>query len=185
MTDAVGVWIAIVAVGITSMGTAYGVYREWQQRRMNQVTRLNEVANIAVRRTEASVVKPILLGRLLLTLEQFTSAHSQETDHLQFRAQLFGELHRAVRLTADEKMHARLNAKNHLVGLLKTMPNPPLVVHSEKQELQHEGRMMELIETAYGLRVRPSTDLMQQLSMFCRGESAVDVTTRAQARARH
>ena len=129
-------------------------------------------------------MKPILLERLLLALEQFTLSHQCETGHLPFRAQLFGELQRAVRLSAGEKMHARLNAKKNLIGILKTMPSPPLVVHSEKQEIQHDGRLLELIETAYGLRLRPSTDLMQQLAMFCRGESLVDASAQVRVRAR-
>lgn len=184
MSDVIGVWIAIGAGMVTAMGSCYGIYREWQQRRLNQITRLNDAAGMAVRRTEAAFVRPILADRLSHTVQDFTMMHALESDHLRFRALLFAELHGKVRLTVAEKAHAKLTATTTLVGLLKGMPNPPIVLHTEKDEAQQHGRLTELVEMAYGLRTRPSTDLTLQLALFC-GGGLPPASMPVVARARH
>jgi hypothetical protein len=167
MSDTVGIWIAIGAGVVATMGSCYGIYREWQQRRLNQITRLNDAATMAVRRTEAEFVRPILSERLSKTVQQFTTLYSPESDHLRFRALLFADLHGKVRLSVDEKAHAKLTATNHFIRILKSMPNPPIALHTARDEAQKNGTLIELIELAYGLRPRPSTELTQQLALFC------------------
>lgn len=169
MSDAVGIWIVIATGVVAIMGSLYGLYKEWQQRRINQTVRLNDAAMLAVRNAEASFVRPLLTNRLAETLKQFTTEHIDDPDHLHFRALLFVELHRGVQISKDEKAHAKLLATNVFISIMKCMPNPPIKIHTDADEIQHAGRISEVLELAYSLRTRPSVDLMQQVAVFCSG----------------
>lgn len=169
MSETIGIWIVIATGLAATMGSFYGMYKEWQQRRINQTTRLNEAAMLAVRNAEASFVRPLLTDRLAETLQRFTTQHVDDPDHLHFRALLFVELHRSVRINKDEKAHAKLVATNLFVSIMKCMPNAPIKIHTTADEVHHAGRISEVLEIAYGIRTRPSVDLMQQVAGFCSG----------------
>ena len=161
----IGYWLAIATGIVTGFGTVYGLWREWQMFRQNQVTRLVNAANIAVRRTEASVVRPILSERMADTIVSFVSSHP-DCDPIRFRTLLFRDLYRSMKLNADEKEIAKRTACNHLISLLQGMPTPPLRVKKDSQIKKNLPVIEEQVETAYGLRLRPSLDLMQQLASF-------------------
>lgn len=74
------VWMAVVVGVFTALATAYGMYRAWQQRRQDSVQRLSQAAQLAVRRTESSYVRPILHERLETSLMRFASAHRRILD---------------------------------------------------------------------------------------------------------
>ena len=134
--------------------------------RQNQVTRLNTAAMVAVRRTEAQIVRPILSERMAVCIGSFTDNHP-DLDPLRFRVLLFRELHQQMRLGEEEKSRARINAINHLVDILQVMPHPPVKVKTDKQVSKQQGCLHECIETAYSLRPRPSAELLEQLAVFC------------------
>jgi hypothetical protein len=167
-TDTVGVWIAIATGIVTVMAAAYGMYREWQAYRQNQSQRLSSAAAVAVRRSEAAVVRPLLGARLVDGIASFVTQHPN-LDPLRFRTLLYADLQRCVRLTEEEKHVARETAVNNLIGLLRVMPAPPLRVHTDDQVRRQRGRLGELVETAYSMRVRPSGDMIQGLGTFCGG----------------
>ena len=166
-----GIWVAVSAGIVTAVATLYGIYREWQAYRQNQTVRLSNAAMVAVRRAEANVVRPLLRDRMAATVQRVletTSRCVDETpsDSARFRARLFCELHSGMRLTEAEKRTAHTTATNNLIAALRVMPSPPLRVDTDEQVTKHDGLLQELAENAYSTRLRPSVDLLQQLSLF-------------------
>ena len=163
-----GVWIAILVGAVTALGTLYGIYHTWQQWRQDRVHRLSQAALLAVRRTEATFVRPILRERLRTAVLDFLIQHPDHAVDLRMRMLLFCELQRSVGLTEEEKRTAHTTAVNHLVTILRTVPAPPLHVHSDANVRRHNGRLGEQIENAYSVRPRPSATLIEQLGRFVR-----------------
>lgn len=164
--DSAAIWIGVLTAVVTVLGSLYTIYREWQQWRQNQARRLDDAATVAVRRTEASFVRPRLTDRLGHALTTFVATHPTD-DPVRFRTLLFAELNRRVRLTEDEKTEARETGVRNLVSAMRTAPSPPLKVFTAEQVQEHRGRLLELVENAYGLRPRASADLIRQLANFC------------------
>ena len=175
-------WLAILTGVITALATLYGLWREWQAYRQNQALRLSNAAMVAVRRTEASLVRPRLGERLADTVQRFTLTNaSNPLGPVPYRALLFGELQRNMRLPEEDKRLAKTTATNHLItsikapmisvavlcAILQGLPSPPLRLYTDDQINQHIHTLHEQIENAYGLRLRPSLDLVQQLVYFC------------------
>ena len=77
------VWFGIATGIVTILGTLYGIWREWQIRRQQQATRLATAAASAVRRAEATVVRPLLTDRKGDTISLFVQQHPSE-DHTRF-----------------------------------------------------------------------------------------------------
>ena len=163
--DSVVIWFGIGTGIVTGVATLYGLWREWQQYRLNQVTRLATAAQTAVRRTESSIVRPLLSERMANTVSEFVQLHPSQ-DAIRFRMLLFRDLHRTMRLSEDEKQLAKSTATNHLISILQEMPSPPLHVHTETEIKKNIQKVQECIETAYGLRPRATLELMQQLALF-------------------
>jgi hypothetical protein len=162
----VGVWLAIVTGIVTGMGTVFAMWREWQQFRQNQVVRLTNAAIVAVRRTEASIVRPLLMVRMTEAVNRFVHDH-EGMDPNRFRSLLFSELYTVLRLSEDEKKLAKQTAENHLLALLRTMPSPPLRVKSDAQLKRNLHAVAEEVETAYSARPRPGVELLMQMAQFC------------------
>jgi hypothetical protein len=162
----IGVWIAVGTGVVTGCATLYGLYREWIGFRQRQAERLRDTAIVAVRRTEASYVRPLLRERLAATVGTFVTERG-DLDALRFRALLFRDLHCGMRLDEDEKRVAQGTAVNHLVGLLRGMPHTPLRVSTDEEVRRAERTLRELVETAYSIRPRPSVDMLQQFAHFC------------------
>jgi hypothetical protein len=165
LDDSVAVWVAIGTGVVTGMGALYGLYREWQMFRQQQATRLTNAATTAVRRTESSIVRPLLSNRMADTIGVFVKRHGAE-DALRFRTLLFRDLHRNMRLTEVEKTIAKTTATNQLISILQGMPSSPLHVQTERQISKNIAKVQEAIETAYGLRPRATVELLQQLAHF-------------------
>lgn len=164
-----GVWVAVSTGIVTALGALYGVYREWQAYRQNQVQRLANAAMVAVRRAEANLVRPLLRERMTDTIQRFATRPAPRGDGLNevtFRVLLFCELHDGMRLTDAEKKQAHTVATNHLIAALRAMPSPPVHVYTDSQVTKHSGLLQELVENAYSTRIRPNTDLLQQLALF-------------------
>lgn len=63
-TTSVGAWVAIIA-GLVGLGLSLvGAYQTWRTRQLAKAKRLADAAMMAVRRVEASYVRPILQSRL-------------------------------------------------------------------------------------------------------------------------
>ena len=144
----IGIWLAIATGVITGLGTAFGVWREWQIYRQNQITRLNNAAIVAVRRSEATVVRPILINRMSDVISEFVQTHNN-IDTSRFRVLLFKELYARVRMSEEEKHLAKSTAIHYLIDILQSMPSPPLRIKTERQLSRNSRAVHELVETAY------------------------------------
>ena len=163
--ESIGVWLAICTGIVTGLGATFGFWREWENYRQNQVQRLSNAALVAVRRTEAGVVRPLLTARMTDIVNRFVVEH-ERTDTLRFKTLLFSELYASLRLSEAEKRLARTTATNHLIDLLRTMPSPPLCVKTDKQLNAKLHSVHEQVETAYSVRPRAGMELMNQLGQF-------------------
>lgn len=104
---------------------AYTTFRAVETRRVERQARLAQAAVVAVRRTEAGFVRPLLRDRMAEAVASYLARRAGEPP-LHLRLQLFSELQRAVALTDEEKRVAHTVAVNHLVTLLRSMPSAPL-----------------------------------------------------------
>ena len=163
--ESVGVWLAIATGVVTGLGTSFAIWREWQAYRQNQVTRLGSAATVAVRRTEAAVVRPLLSERMSTIVARFVQEH-QGLGHTHFRTLLFCDLYDSLRLSETEKELAKKTAVNHLVDLLRAMPSPPIRIKTDGQLKKHWHAITEQVETAYSLRPRPAAELLGQMAQF-------------------
>jgi hypothetical protein len=100
--QSIGVWLAIATGVVTGLGTMFAIWREWQQFRQNQVARLNSAAIVAVRRTEAAVVRPLLTLRMMDAVNRFVQEHPQ-TEQNRFRFLLFCEWYSLLRLSEEKR----------------------------------------------------------------------------------
>ena len=116
----------------------------------------------------------LLRQRLADTLGRSIDEHRQ-LDAVRFRALLFRDLQCSLCLTEEEKKLAHDTAINLLFGLLRSMPDPPVRVDSDRQSARANKHLREVVETAYSLRLRPSADMLQQLAYFCGGSPAAAV----------
>lgn len=164
-TTDVNLWIAVCTGALTFVASSYGMFRTFQQRRLDAEKRLFDAATVAVRRVEAAYVRPILRNRSLMVINELIQHPHASSDPLIFRMNLFCALQHRVCLTAVEKEIAHQTAVDNLVEQLRGMPNPPLRVGKDPQ--QHQARLGGLVEIAYNMRPRPSGDMIQQLGGFC------------------
>ena len=164
--QSIGVWLAIATGVVTGLGTMFAIWREWQKFRQNQVARLNSAAIVAVRRTEAAVVRPLLTLRMMDAVNRFVQELPQ-TEQNRFRSLLFCELYSLLRLSEEEKGLAKKTATNHLVDLLRSMPCPPIQLKTDTQLKRHWHAIKEEIETAYSARPRSGVELLRQMANFC------------------
>ena len=75
VVDDIGIWVAVVTGIVTGLGAIYGLWREWQSYRQNQTQRLSNAATVAVRRAEASIMRPLLGERLIDTIKTFVTKY--------------------------------------------------------------------------------------------------------------
>jgi hypothetical protein len=174
VTSSIAVWLAVLSGVVTILGTLYGLFLAVTQRRMDMNARLNDAALIAVRRSEAAVVRPLLRERLLAVVDATetttnNTSMSSGIDSWQRRARTFAALQRSMSLTEVEKHMAHEYALNNLVSYLRRTPNPPLRVQTQSELNRHAVRLSELIENAYNLRPRLGTELIHALGEFARG----------------
>ena len=162
----VGVWVAVGTGIVTGLAALFGLYREWWTFRQRQADRLLDAATVAVRRAEATIVRPLLRQRLTEALGRAVEDY-RHLDALRFRVLLFRDLQCALYLTDGEKRLANDTAVNLLVAQLRAMPSPPLRVDSDRDTARANRRLRELVETTYSLRRRPNVDMLQQLAYFC------------------
>ena len=166
-----------IVVGVMGMGLSLvGAYHAWRERRVARAKRLTDAAAIAVRRVEATYVRPILQQRLEAAVHAWRrevpiapadGGGSSRDDRAWWRMCLFCRLQREVRLNADEKTEARRRGVDGLVTTLRDMPSPPLRVHTERQRRRAAGTLAEQIEGAFQLRPRASTTLITEFNAFC------------------
>lgn len=173
-TIVVTIWLSVLTGAATVVGTLYGVFMSQKQRHRDGEQRMRVLADIAVRRTEAAFVRPIIRQRMLTVLTQeednANSNHSSDGGGaLHRRVRLFVALEKGIRLTEPEKASAHRSAINHLVVLLRAAPNPPLNINGESQMRRHAVYLSGLIEAAYGLRPRLAAEAIRSVGEFCHG----------------
>ena len=166
------VWFGIATGIVTILGTLYGIWREWQIRRQQQATRLATAAASAVRRAEATVVRPLLTDRMGDTISLFVQQHPSE-DPTRFRTLLFRHLQQSMQLSEEEKLLAKQTAVNILITTLQGMPSAPVRVKSDDDINKNMKKINEAVETAYGLRPRPTVEMLNNLATFCGGATVV------------
>ena len=171
----VAVWFGIATGIVTALATVYGVWREWQTRRQQQATRLATAAASAVRRTEATIVRPLLTERMGDTISVFVQQHPLE-DPTRFRTLLFRHLQQSMQLSEEEKLLAKQTAVNILITTLQGMPSAPLRVKSDDDINKNLKKIQEAVETAYGIRPRPTVEMLNNLATFCGGTVVVSGT---------
>lgn len=178
-----GLWIAVLSAAVTILATVYAMHRTWQQRRQDRVQRLAQAATLAVRRTESAYVRPILCEKLRHCLVDFVHSRGFTSVHAEWdsgtRFLLYCQLQETVRLTDEEKHIAQTLAVNQLVALLRSLPSPPLRVHTDRQVTRNEGRLREQIELAYSLRPRLSGAMIEQVGEFAAAAPVTTVVTGA------
>ena len=137
-----------LAVGIT------GYWQNLQARRREERTRLDGMADRAVRITESRYVRPLLRERMEDVLSR-----GQTDNH---RGRLFCQLEARVALTPEEKRRALALACEALVDDLRADPDPPIPVVPGADD-----RLIEqAVEAAYHLRPRPAAQLIDRLGEF-------------------
>ena len=175
ISTSVGAWVAII-VGVLGLGLSVaGAYHAWRERRLARAKRLADTAAMAVRRVEATYVRPILQDRLEAAVgawqrEMQTTTGSAEVGiegRAWWRMRLFCRLQREVRLNATEKTEAQRRGVENLLTALRGMPAPPLRVHTERQVQAASGALAEQVEGAFQLRPRASTTLIGEFNTFC------------------
>jgi hypothetical protein len=174
MEDTIGItiWLAIMTGCITFLGTSYGLYLTVSQHRIETAVRLHEAAAIAVRRAEAAVVRPLLRDRMLTMIEETTGGATSGGQGggggsvVRARMLLFAALQRRLVLSASEKQDAHQYAVGDLVTQLRRNPNPPLRVKTSADLDRHAVRLSELVENAFNLRPRLSTEMIRALGDF-------------------
>lgn len=162
------IWLAVLGSILTAVGTMYGMVRTYLEWRLDKARRLNDAAAIAVRRTEAAFVRPLLKERMLEVLQSVPPVSSSTGSVIEYRSRLFCALQRCVGLRCDEKKKAQEDAVRFLVEHLRAMPSPPLRLKTDRDVARYHGRLRELVELAYNLRPRPSADMIRGVGEFCR-----------------
>ena len=175
LENSVAVWFGIGTGIITAVATLYGIWREWQTRRQLQATRLATAASSAVRRTEATIVRPLLTERMGDTISVFVQQHPSE-DPTGFRILLFRHLQLSMQLSEEERLLAKQAAVNILITTLQGMPSAPVRVTSDDDITKNLKTINEAVETAYGLRPRPTVEMLNNLATFCGGSVVVSGT---------
>ena len=171
MSDDVGYWIAVITGIVTCFVTLYGMWREWQAFRQNQTNRLSTAATVAVRRTDAAYVRPLLTGRMSDTINAFLPSHPGE-DALRFRTLLFRNLVLSMQLTsrsgvvpppvARRTKNASQSERPPTISFIccnpfacipkgngPSIPSPPIRVRSDAEIHRNMQKLEEQIETAY------------------------------------
>ena len=162
------VCMAVLTGTLTLVVSAYGLWRTVRDRRVRRLERLLQAANVAVRQTDASVVRPLLRERLMEAVDH-AAAHYGHLDPLHYRLHLLVTMQRTIGLTPDQKRTALDHAVERLVALVRLLPNPPLRLPDDAAVARHRGRLEELVEVAYNLRPRPAGDIVATVGQFCRG----------------
>lgn len=177
-------WLAVLTGVLTITGTLYGYLSNLKHRRIDRSRRLNEAAAVAVRRTEGSLIRPMLRTRLHETVVEHASAMTRmrgpgigdfPDDPLLVRMQLFVSLQRRMALTETEKNEAHRTAVSNLVAHLRLSPHSPISIKTTKDLERNSVRLSELIENAYNLRPRPGGEMIRSLAEFCLGTGVADV----------
>ena len=194
ISTSVGAWVAIIVGVLGLVLSVAGAYHAWRERRLARAKRLADTAAMAVRRVEATYVRPILQERL----EAAVGAWQQEMQRAGstvvvvggeggmagcvegpsmtvtpdargawWRMRLFCRLQREVRLNAAEKTEAQRRGVEGLLTALRGMPSPPLRVNTDRRVQSAAGALAEQIEGAFQLRPRASTTLIGEFNAFC------------------
>lgn len=156
---AVGLWVGVVTGILVFVVGLYGLWRTWRARRREKDELLKLTCGFAVRVTDARYVRPILNERLVRTVRERPPTGLAPED-------LFCRLLEAVVLTAEEKRTAFAAALDALVVQLRSMPTPPVCVHTAANLQKHRHRLEREIEAAYHLRPRLSAELVDRLGRF-------------------
>ena len=128
--DSIGYWIAIATSIVTCFAAIYGVWREWQSFRQNQIVRLCAAATVAVRRTDAALVRPALSTRMADTINGFMASGHAHEEPTRFRTLLFRDLIQSMRLTTTAEVHVHSHLcvpsdeEKHLANSLEVLIHP-------------------------------------------------------------
>lgn len=155
----IGLWITVVTGIFMLMVGVYSLWRTWWTRRREKDDLLKLTCGFAVRVTDARYVRPILHERLVRAVQQRPPEGLAPED-------LFCRLLGAVVLTEEEKRVAFAAALDGLVVQLRSMPSPPVCVHTAANLQKHRHRLEREIEAAYQLRPRLSAELIDRLARF-------------------
>ena len=166
--DVATLCVAVFLGALTTVTTVYALWRTVQDRRVARRQRILDAATVAVRWTEATMVRPLLTQRLVGAVNATRRDHHSGTrppDPLIFRLHLYGALLETVALTADEKQAAFRGAERHLRDLIRTMAHPPIRLASARAAVI----LRDAIEVACNLRPPLAVELIHGLGAFCRG----------------
>ena len=105
----------------------------------------------------------------------FVQQHPSE-DPTRFRILLFRHLQLSMQLSEEEKLLAKQTAVNILITTLQGMPSAPVRVTSDDDITKNLKTINEAVETAYGLRPRPTVEMLNNLATFCGGSVVVSGT---------
>lgn len=147
--------------------SVYGMMRARREARVAGWSRLLDVAGVAIRQSEAQVVRPILRDRMVEAMHLSLARRRDFPDPLHYRIHLLATLEGHIGLSREEKERAFTTALQYLVALLRTMPKPPLDVTTDADVAQHRGELVHVIEVAYNSRPRATGERIRVIGEFC------------------
>ena len=167
-------WVEALTIGLPVLTgvigiavSVYGLVRARRDALVSRWARLLDVAGVAIRQSEAQVVRPILRHRMIEALHLSLARRHEYPDALHYRIHLLAALEGHIGLQREEKERAFDTALQFLVALLRTMPKPPLEVPTDADVDVHRGELIHVIEVAYNLRPRATAERVRIIGEFC------------------